>query len=66
MPPSPPGSIWWRRRCARSPVFSQGVVRATDVMFPNGSMALVERFYKDNPIGDSFNGAPCRNGGGLR
>ncbi|MCU7925176.1 MAG: SDR family NAD(P)-dependent oxidoreductase [Candidatus Thiodiazotropha sp. (ex Dulcina madagascariensis)] len=28
---------------------------ATDVMFPNASMALVEGIYKDNPLADYFN-----------
>ena len=34
-----------------------GAVRATDVMFPNGSLALVEGIYKDNPVADYFNEA---------
>lgn len=32
-----------------------GSVRATDVMFPNASMSLVEGIYKNNPIADFFN-----------
>src|SRR6202043_892964 len=34
-----------------------GAVRATDVMFPNGSLALVEGIYKNNPVADYFNEA---------
>ncbi|EGD45657.1 Mycocerosate synthase., 6-deoxyerythronolide-B synthase [Ruminiclostridium papyrosolvens DSM 2782] len=33
-----------------------GKVPATDVMFPNSSMELVEGIYKNNPISDYFNG----------
>jgi len=35
----------------------RGAVRATDVMFPNGSLSLVEGIYKDNPVADYFNDA---------
>src|SRR6201991_3722458 len=34
-----------------------GAVRATDVMFPNGSLALLEGVYKNNPVADHFNEA---------
>ena len=34
-----------------------GAIRATDVMFPNGSLALVEGVYKNNPVADYFNDA---------
>ncbi|WP_143286495.1 beta-ketoacyl synthase N-terminal-like domain-containing protein, partial [Burkholderia ubonensis] len=30
---------------------------ATDVVFPDGSMALVEHVYRDNPVSDHFNEA---------
>ncbi|WP_210421886.1 phosphopantetheine-binding protein, partial [Bradyrhizobium nitroreducens] len=33
----------------------QGGKRATDVLFPNSSMALIEGMYKNNPIADYFN-----------
>ncbi|MEV7775548.1 SDR family NAD(P)-dependent oxidoreductase [Kitasatospora sp. NPDC086791] len=33
-----------------------GEVLATDVMFPDSSMALVEGIYKNNPVTDCFNG----------
>ncbi|MCX5214357.1 SDR family NAD(P)-dependent oxidoreductase [Kitasatospora sp. NBC_00240] len=33
-----------------------GEVLATDVMFPNSSMELVEGIYKNNPVTDTFNG----------
>ncbi|WP_133476106.1 hypothetical protein, partial [Lactobacillus crispatus] len=39
------------------PSILRGAVRATDVMFPNGSLALVEGVYKDNPVADYFNEA---------
>jgi amino acid adenylation domain-containing protein len=32
-----------------------GAVRATEVLFPNGSVALVEEIYKDNPVSVYFN-----------
>jgi amino acid adenylation domain-containing protein len=32
-----------------------GTVRATDVLFPGGSMAQVEGIYKHNPLADFFN-----------
>ncbi|WP_127573260.1 beta-ketoacyl synthase N-terminal-like domain-containing protein, partial [Paenibacillus xylaniclasticus] len=32
-----------------------GQVPATDIMFPNSSMSLVEGIYKNNPAGDYFN-----------
>ena len=34
-----------------------GTSRATDVMLPNGSLALIEGIYKNNPIADYFNDA---------
>ncbi len=34
-----------------------GTLRVTDVMLPNGSLALVEAVYKNNPIADYFNDA---------
>jgi acyl transferase domain-containing protein/acyl carrier protein/SAM-dependent methyltransferase len=34
-----------------------GGTRATDVIFPNGSLALVEGVYKNNPVADYFNDA---------
>ncbi|MBT2404440.1 MULTISPECIES: SDR family NAD(P)-dependent oxidoreductase [unclassified Streptomyces] len=34
----------------------RGEVLATDVMFPDSSMELVERIYRDNPLSDCFNG----------
>ncbi|TMD02207.1 MAG: class I SAM-dependent methyltransferase [Chloroflexi bacterium] len=37
------------------PEILTGRVRATDVMFPNGAMSLVEGIYKDNPVADYFN-----------
>ena len=39
------------------PDILSGVVRATEVLFPNGSVALVEGIYKDNPISNYFNEA---------
>ncbi|MFJ6208621.1 beta-ketoacyl synthase N-terminal-like domain-containing protein [Lysinibacillus sp. NPDC092081] len=32
-----------------------GKVRATDIIFPNSSMELVEGIYKNNPVADYFN-----------
>lgn len=32
-----------------------GKVPATDILFPNSSMALVEGIYKNNPVADYFN-----------
>lgn len=37
-----------------------GVRRATDVMFPNFSMHLVEGIYRGNPLADYFNDVLCR------
>ena len=37
-----------------------GAIRATDVLFPNGSLALVERIYQNNPVADYFNEALAR------
>jgi amino acid adenylation domain-containing protein len=37
------------------PGILSGSVRATDIMFPNASMSLVEGIYKNNPIADFFN-----------
>ncbi|WP_146149216.1 SDR family NAD(P)-dependent oxidoreductase [Nitratireductor sp. StC3] len=37
------------------PDILSGATRATDILFPNASMALVEGFYKDNPVADYFN-----------
>ena len=34
-----------------------GAIRATDVLFPSGSLALVEGIYKNNPAADYFNDA---------
>ena len=34
-----------------------GEVRATDVLFPSGSLALVEGIYRNNPVADYFNEA---------
>jgi polyketide synthase PksM len=39
------------------PQILQGQVPATDVMFPNSSMALVEGVYRQNQIADFFNAA---------
>ncbi|WP_338682040.1 amino acid adenylation domain-containing protein [Streptomyces acidiscabies] len=33
----------------------RGEIRATEIMFPGSSMALVADFYKANPLTDSFN-----------
>ena len=42
--------------CLRNlPDILTGAVRATDVMFPESSMHLVEGIYKHNPIADHFN-----------
>ncbi|CAL9331576.1 SDR family NAD(P)-dependent oxidoreductase [Streptomyces sp. Tu 3180] len=38
------------------PGILRGEVLATDVMFPDSSMELVERIYRDNPLSDRFNG----------
>ncbi|QMU78254.1 methyltransferase [Streptacidiphilus sp. PB12-B1b] len=38
------------------PGILRGELLATDVMFPNSSMELVERIYRDNPVSDCFNG----------
>jgi acyl transferase domain-containing protein/NADPH:quinone reductase-like Zn-dependent oxidoreductase/acyl carrier protein/SAM-dependent methyltransferase len=38
------------------PAILSGRAAATEVMFPNSSMALVEGIYKHNPIADYFNG----------
>ncbi|MEH6633683.1 MAG: SDR family NAD(P)-dependent oxidoreductase [Halopseudomonas aestusnigri] len=32
-----------------------GRIKATDVMFPDASLALVEKIYKGNPVADLFN-----------
>lgn len=32
-----------------------GAYPATDIMFPNGSMKLVENVYQNNPVADYFN-----------
>jgi amino acid adenylation domain-containing protein len=40
---------------ASYPEILRGQVRATEVMFPGSSLALVEGFYKANPLTDSFN-----------
>ncbi|MBU9646471.1 SDR family NAD(P)-dependent oxidoreductase, partial [Burkholderia gladioli] len=37
------------------PAILGGTTRATDVMFPNASMALVEDIYKNNAAADHFN-----------
>jgi SAM-dependent methyltransferase len=37
-----------------------GVRRATDVMFPNFSMHLVEGIYRGNPLADYFNDVLCK------
>lgn len=37
------------------PEILTGKVRATDIMFPNSSMELVEGVYKHNPVADYFN-----------
>ena len=37
------------------PEILTGKVRATDVLFPDGSMALVEKVYKNNAVADYFN-----------
>lgn len=37
-----------------------GKVLATDVMFPDGSMELVENIYRNNGIADHFNGVVVR------
>ncbi|WNG27789.1 SDR family NAD(P)-dependent oxidoreductase [Cystobacter fuscus] len=37
------------------PRILSGAVPATDIMFPNSSMELVEGIYKNNPITDCFN-----------
>ncbi|MEV0637360.1 amino acid adenylation domain-containing protein [Streptomyces sp. NPDC050619] len=37
------------------PQILRGEIRATEIMFPGSSMALVEDFYKANPLTDSFN-----------
>ncbi len=43
--------------CLRSlPAILTGKQLATDIMFPNSSMELVEGIYKDNPVSDFFNG----------
>src|SRR5262249_30837733 len=34
-----------------------GAIPATDVMFPNSTLALIEGIYKDNPVADYFNDA---------
>ncbi|PCK09269.1 MAG: hypothetical protein COA42_04875 [Alteromonadaceae bacterium] len=42
--------------CVRAlPEVLTGKKQATEVMFPNGSMALVEGIYRDNPIADYYN-----------
>ncbi|MET8560105.1 SDR family NAD(P)-dependent oxidoreductase [Streptomyces flaveolus] len=38
------------------PGILRGEVLATDVIFPDSSMELVERIYRDNPLSDRFNG----------
>ncbi|WLQ38960.1 SDR family NAD(P)-dependent oxidoreductase [Streptomyces laculatispora] len=38
------------------PGILRGEVLATDVMFPDSSMELVEPIYRDNPVSDCFNG----------
>ncbi|MFH9613916.1 SDR family NAD(P)-dependent oxidoreductase [Streptomyces pratensis] len=38
------------------PGILRGEVLATDVMFPNSSMELVEGIYRDNSVSDRFNG----------
>ncbi|AWX58468.1 SDR family NAD(P)-dependent oxidoreductase [Brevibacillus brevis] len=37
------------------PAILTGRIAATDVLFPNGSMELVEGIYKHNPVSDYFN-----------
>ncbi|MDT3429207.1 acyl transferase domain-containing protein/acyl carrier protein/SAM-dependent methyltransferase [Paenibacillus forsythiae] len=37
------------------PEILSGKVRATDIIFPNSSMDLVEGIYKDNPVADFYN-----------
>ncbi|MGY1495190.1 SDR family NAD(P)-dependent oxidoreductase [Streptomyces sp. QTS52] len=37
------------------PQILRGEIRATEIMFPGSSMALVESFYKANALSDSFN-----------
>ncbi|MFE9722742.1 SDR family NAD(P)-dependent oxidoreductase [Streptomyces sp. NPDC005794] len=37
------------------PGILRGEVLATDVMFPDSSMELVERIYRNNPVSDCFN-----------
>ncbi|MGY0064532.1 amino acid adenylation domain-containing protein [Streptomyces sp. LZ34] len=37
------------------PEILRGRTRATEIMFPGSSLALVEDFYKANPLTDSFN-----------
>jgi len=37
------------------PEILTGKVPATDIMFPNSSMELVEGIYKENPVADYFN-----------
>lgn len=37
------------------PAVLRGEIRATDIMFPQSSMSLVEGIYKNNPLADYFN-----------
>jgi polyketide synthase PksN len=39
------------------PQILSGVRRATDVLFPGGSLKLIESVYKHNPVADHFNAA---------
>ncbi|WP_327692522.1 SDR family NAD(P)-dependent oxidoreductase [Streptomyces sp. NBC_00459] len=51
------------------PQILRGEIRATEIMFPGSSMALVESFYKANALSDSFNelvGAAVRSYLGQR
>ena len=42
--------------CLRAlPEILTGKVQATEVLFPNASMDLVEGVYKHNPVADHFN-----------
>ncbi|MGZ8219000.1 SDR family NAD(P)-dependent oxidoreductase, partial [Methylomagnum sp.] len=48
---------------ASYPEILQGRVPATEVLFPDGSMRLVEGIYRDNPIADPVNEALIRTVG---
>jgi 3-oxoacyl-(acyl-carrier-protein) synthase/SAM-dependent methyltransferase/acyl carrier protein len=56
-PSAAPYAILLETTLRALPAILKGERRATDVMFPNSSLALVEGIYKNNPVVDYFNAA---------